>query len=75
MYEIVIIMFMALGTPSYVNDAVKISHKNGEVLEFATHEKCLKHLWENLDDLKAFARTQFEGSPPVKEILCAEKGN
>ena len=70
MYEIVIIMFMSLGYQG--DDAIRVYTYNGKPLAFATKEKCLKHVWDNLNDLKAFAMHTFNGAP-VKSISCYEK--
>ena len=66
MYQLVIIMFTALGV---TNDAIQVERLNGQPLAFATQEECIEHLWENLEDLKAFGRAQF-GGVPVKSISC-----
>ena len=66
MYQLVIIMFTALGVTDY---AIQVERLNGQPLAFETHEECIAHLWENLEDLKAFGRAQF-GGVPVKSISC-----
>jgi|9_EtaG_2_1085328.scaffolds.fasta_scaffold08293_4 hypothetical protein len=66
MYQLVIIMFTALGV---TDDAIQVERLNGQPLAFETHEQCIKHLWDNLDALKAFGRAQF-GGVPVKSISC-----
>ena len=66
MYQLVIIMFTALGV---TDDAIQVERLNGKPLAFETHDDCIKHLWENLDELKAFGRAQF-GGVPVKSISC-----
>ena len=66
MWEIVIIMFLSLGT---TQDAVRVTHNDGKVLEFETREVCLQHVWANVDKLKEFGSSQYGGAP-VKEIGC-----
>lgn len=66
MYHLVIIMFTALGV---TDDAIQVERLNGQPLAFATQEECIAHLWENLEELKAFGRAQF-GGVPVKSISC-----
>ena len=66
MWEIVIIMFLSLGT---TQDAVRVTHNEGKVLEFKTKEICLQHVWANVDKLKEFGSSQYDGAP-VKEIGC-----
>jgi len=70
MWQIVIIMF--LPTLGVEQDAITVTHSEGKVLEFETKEVCLKHVWANVDKLKEFGSSQFEGAP-VKEIGCWEK--
>ena len=71
MWEIVIIMFLSLGT---TQDAVRVTHNDGKVLEFETREVCLQHVWSNIDKLKEFGSSQYDGAP-VKEIGCWLKPN
>ena len=66
MYQLVIIMFTALGV---TDDAIQVERLDGQPLAFETHDDCIKYLWKNLDELKAFGRAQF-GGVPVKSISC-----
>tara|TARA_R100001082_G_scaffold70035_1_gene39835 strand:- start:159 stop:380 length:222 start_codon:yes stop_codon:yes gene_type:complete len=70
MWEIVIIMF--LSTLGADNDAIRVTHNDGKVLEFESREICLQHVWANIDKLKEFGSSQYDGAP-VKEIGCWEK--
>ena len=72
MWQIVIIMF--LPTLGVEQDAVRITHNDGKVLEFETREVCLQHVWGNIDKLKEFGSSQYDGAP-VKEIGCWLKPN
>ena len=70
MWEIVIIMF--LSTLVADNDEIRVTHNDGKVLEFESREICLQHVWANIDKLKEFGSSQYDGAP-VKEIGCWEK--
>ena len=67
MWQIIVIMMVALGADT---DALEITHNNGKPLQFETQENCYAHVYENLDKLKEFASSQFDGAP-VKTIICA----
>jgi len=67
MWQIVVIMMVAFGADT---DALEITHNNGKPLRFETQEICYAHVYENLDKLKEFASSQFDGAP-VKTIICA----
>ena len=67
MWQIIVIMMVALGADT---DALEITHNNGKPLRFETQEICYAHVYENLDKLKEFASSQFDGAP-VKRIICA----
>ena len=45
-------------------------HNDGKLLQFETQEICHAHVYKNLDKLKEFASSQFDGAP-VKSIICA----
>ena len=67
MWQIVVIMLVAVGADT---DALEITHNDGKPLRFETQEICYAHVYDNLDKLKQFASSQFDGSP-VKTIICA----
>ena len=69
MYVIVLLMFVTLGAE---RDALEVSHKDGKLLEFHTYEDCYNHVVENIDGLKEFAKSEFDGAP-IKKILCVQK--
>ena len=69
MYVIVLLMFVTLGAE---RDALEVSHKDGKLLEFHTYEECYDHVAKNIDQLKEFARSEFDGAP-VKRVLCVQK--
>ena len=65
MWQIIVIMMVALGTDE---NALEITHNDGKLLRFETQEICYAHVYENLDKLKEFASSQFDGAP-VKSII------
>ena len=67
MWQIIVIMMVALGTDK---GALEITHNDGKRLQFETQEICYAHVYKNLDKLKEFASSQFDGAP-VKTIVCA----
>ena len=67
MWQIVVIMIVAFGADT---DALEITHNDGQPLQFETQEICYAHVYENLDKLKQFASSQFDGAP-VKPIIRA----
>ena len=69
MWQIIVIMMVALGSKT---DAIEISHNNGKVLEFESQAICYAHVEANLEKLKSFASSQFDGAP-VKSIICVKK--
>jgi|TARA_A100001388_G_scaffold274954_1_gene259533 hypothetical protein len=68
MFEIVAIMFMVLGSKEI--DAVRITHDQGKPLTFKTQQICYAHVYANLEKIKEFASSQFDGRP-VKSVICA----
>ena len=68
MFEIVAIMFMALGSKEL--DAIRITHDQGKPLTFKTEQRCYVHVFANLEKIKEFASSQFNGRP-VKSVMCA----
>ena len=67
MWQIIVIMMGALGTDK---NALEITHNDGTLLQFETQEICHAQVYKNLDKLKEFASSQFDGAP-VKTIICA----
>ena len=67
MWQIIVIMMVAFGADT---DALEITHNDVEILQFETQEICYAHVYKNLDKLKEFASSQFDGAP-VKTIICA----
>lgn len=77
MYEIVVIMAMLATDPKVYpgkdlkqEDALRITHNNGVPLVFKNIDICYEHVWANLEKIKKFASSEFDGAP-VKHIVCA----
>ena len=68
MWQIVVIMLVGMLAEQ---DAIEITHNNGLPLRFDTQEICYDHVYQNLDMLKKYASSQFDGAP-VKSIICAK---
>ena len=69
MWQIIVIMMVALGSNTA---AIEISHNNGKPLAFASQAICYAHVEANLEKLKSYASSQFDGAP-VKSIICVKK--
>ena len=68
MWQIVVIMLVGMLAEK---DAIEITHNNGLPLRFDTQESCYDYVYKNLDMLKKYASSQFNGAP-VKTIICAK---
>ena len=68
MFEIVAVMFMVLGSKEL--DAIRITHNQGKPLTFKTQDICYAHVYVNLEKIKEFASSEFNGRP-VKSVICA----
>tara|TARA_Y100001970_G_scaffold168272_1_gene205824 strand:- start:30 stop:296 length:267 start_codon:yes stop_codon:yes gene_type:complete len=66
MYQIVVFMFLlAPGS----QDALTITHLNGEPLSFKSKDECYAHIYDHTERLKEYASSQYDGAP-VKSIDC-----
>ena len=54
-------------------DSVEVLTYNGKPLVFKTREECFKHVDENLQNLKAFAKATYPTANAIKTIYCVEK--
>tara|TARA_R100001440_G_scaffold72008_1_gene95429 strand:+ start:2427 stop:2669 length:243 start_codon:yes stop_codon:yes gene_type:complete len=54
-------------------DSIEVLTFNGQPLEFKTREQCFKHVSENLEDLKEFAKANYPTANAVKTIYCVER--
>ena len=68
MWQIVVIMLVGMLAEK---DAIEITHNNGLPLLFDTQEICYDHVYKNIDMLKQYASSQFDGAP-VKTIICTK---
>ena len=68
MWQIVVIMLVGMLAEK---DAIEITHNNGLPLRFDTEEICYDHVYKNIDMLKQYASSQFDGAP-VKTIICTK---
>ena len=68
MWQIVVIMLVGMLAEK---DAIEITHNNGLPLRFDTQEICYEHVYKNIDMLKQYASSQFDGAP-VKTIICTK---
>ena len=53
-------------------DAMVITHYNGKPLDFKTQEKCYAHMWENIEAIKEYASSRFDGKP-VRQVICSQQ--
>tara|TARA_R100000742_G_C4246922_1_gene65716 strand:- start:383 stop:628 length:246 start_codon:yes stop_codon:yes gene_type:complete len=78
MWKIVVFMLIGLGTDQELypltsrEDALVITHYQEKPLTFRTQEDCYAHMWENIEAIKEYASSQFEGKP-VKQIICSDQ--
>lgn len=78
MWKIVVFMVLGLGTDQEVypltgeEDALVITHYEGKPLTFKTQESCYTHMWKNVDAIKKYASSRFEGKP-VRQIICSDQ--
>ena len=74
MKEMIILITMFFADPSYTGkDAITIDSYNGRPLIFTDADKCEKWIWNDLDNLKAYAKTVYPEAVAVKEIVCVKK--
>ena len=82
MWQIVIVMLGVANVPDdvypvtpdvMIEDAIKVEYLDGKPLNFPTKEKCLEHMWDNIEELKAFGSASFDGAP-VKTRSCSPIG-
>ena len=74
MKEMIILITMFFADPSYAGqDAITIDSYNGRPLIFTDADKCEKWIWNDLDNLKAYAKTIYPNAVAVKKIQCVYK--
>ena len=74
MKEMIILITMFFADPSYTGqDSITIDSYNGRPLIFTDADKCEKWIWNDLDNLKAYAKTIYPEAVAVKKIQCVYK--
>ena len=74
MKEMIILITMFFADPMYSGkDAITIDSYNGKPLTFTNADKCEKWIWDDLDNLKAYAKTIYPEAVAVKKIQCVYK--
>ncbi len=77
MWQIVIFMVMGFGNtpdvyPDKSLDALVITHYEGKPLNFVNEDDCIRHMWRNIDALKSYASSRFDGRN-VDKIICQQQ--
>ena len=74
MKEMIILIIMFFADPMHSgNDSVSIETFHGKPLVFTDVDKCEKWIWDDLDNLKAYAKTIYPEAVAVKEFKCVYK--
>ena len=74
MKEMIILITMFFADPMYSGkDAITIDSYNGRPLIFTDADKCEKWIWNDLDNLKAYAKTIYPVAVAVKKIQFVYK--
>ena len=74
MKEMIILITMFFADPSYTGkDAITIDSYNGKPLIFTDADKCEKWIWDDLENLKKYAKTIYPEAVAVKKIQCVYK--
>ena len=59
--------------PNTYPDAVSINSYQGKPLIFYNEEKCMEWVYNDLDNIKAYAKKVYPKAIAVKEIMCVYK--
>ena len=74
MKEMIILITMFFADPFYTGqDAITIDSYNGKPLTFTNADKCEKWIWDDLENLKKYAKRIYPKAVAVKEIQCVYK--
>ena len=74
MKEMIILITMFFADPLYTGqDAITIDSYNGKPLTFTDADKCEKWIWDDLENLKKYAKRIYPKAVAVKEIQCVYK--
>ena len=74
MKEFIILIIMFFADPMYKGkDSVSIKSYQGKPLAFSSLDKCEKWVWNDLENLKAYAKSVYPEAVAVKSIICVKK--
>ena len=74
MKPMIILIVMFFADPMHKGqDSVGIETYQGKPLVFYDQEKCAEWIHNDLDNLKAYAKTVYPEAVAVKEIMCVYK--
>ena len=74
MKEMIILIVMFFSDPMHKgNDSVSINTFQGKPLVFTDVEKCQEWIWNDLENLKKYAKRIYPEAVAVKEIQCVYK--
>ena len=74
MKEFIILIIMFFADPMYKgNDSVSIKSYQGKPLAFSSLDTCEKWVWNDLENLKAYAKSVYPEAVAVKSIICVKK--
>ena len=74
MKEFIILIIMFFADPMYKGkDSVSIKSYQDKPLVFDSLDTCEKWVWDDLENLKAYAKSVYPEAVAVKSIVCVKK--
>ena len=74
MKEFIILIIMFFADPMYKGkDSVSIKSYQDKPLVFDSLDTCEKWVWDDLENLKAYAKSVYPEAVAVKSIICVKK--
>ena len=74
MKEFIILIIMFFADPMYKGkDSVSIKSYQDKPLVFDNLDTCEKWVWDDLENLKAYAKSVYPEAVAVKSIICVKK--
>ena len=74
MKEFIILIIMFFADPMYKGkDSVSIKSNQDKPLVFDSLDTCEKWIWDDLENLKAYAKSVYPEAVAVKSIICVKK--
>jgi hypothetical protein len=74
MKEFIILIIMFFADPMYKGkDSVSIKSYQDKPLVFDSLDTCEKWIWDDLENLKAYAKSVYPEAVAVKSIICVKK--